>query len=257
MRDLMYTCRDCKKEFKRPCDLTIHEKAHVRPWKCTEEKCKYFEFGWPTEKERDRHINDKHSADPAQYKCLYPPCTYVSKREADCKQHMETAHQWEYVRSKSNGRKGTQPMETSLSFQQATHEPSTTFDLESVQATINTSTPSSVSHLSPGADPDFTLYSPQLQFDGEFGENMDYTFSDATFSKPSEDFQLFDKIDPNNKNSDTTTSFFPDFDMVGGQIIFYPEGSTMLDDPLDIWPARVGRDASDVRSAARQASCQD
>jgi uncharacterized C2H2 Zn-finger protein len=103
--DVMHTCRDCKKEFKRPCDLTKHEKTHSRPWKCSEEKCKYFDLGWPTEKERDRHMNDKHSAQPAQYKCLYPPCTYASKRESNCKQHMEKAHGWEYVRSKSNGRK--------------------------------------------------------------------------------------------------------------------------------------------------------
>lgn len=103
--DVMHTCRDCKKEFKRPCDLTKHEKTHSRPWKCTEQKCKYYDQGWPTEKERDRHMNDKHSAAPAQYKCLYPPCTYASKRESNCKQHMEKAHGWVYNRSKSNGRK--------------------------------------------------------------------------------------------------------------------------------------------------------
>ncbi|KAF2806706.1 uncharacterized protein BDZ99DRAFT_83997 [Mytilinidion resinicola] len=105
--DVMHMCRDCKKDFKRPCDLTKHEKTHSRPWKCTEEKCKYYDLGWPTEKERDRHVNDKHSAAPPQYKCLYPPCTYASKRESNCKQHMEKAHGWEYVRSKSNGRKKT------------------------------------------------------------------------------------------------------------------------------------------------------
>ncbi|KAF2201125.1 zinc finger transcription factor ace1 [Delitschia confertaspora ATCC 74209] len=103
--DVLRVCRDCKKEFKRPCDLTKHEKTHSRPWKCTESKCKYFELGWPTEKERDRHVNDKHSSAPPQYKCLYPPCTYASKRESNCKQHMEKAHGWEYVRSKSNGRR--------------------------------------------------------------------------------------------------------------------------------------------------------
>jgi len=103
--DVMHACEVCKKEFKRPCDLTKHEKTHSRPWKCSEPKCKYVHLGWPTEKERDRHQNDKHSAAPAQYKCRYPPCTYASKRESNCKQHMEKAHGWEYVRSKSNGRK--------------------------------------------------------------------------------------------------------------------------------------------------------
>ena len=104
--DVLHMCRDCKKEFKRPCDLTKHEKTHSRPWKCSEQKCKYFELGWPTEKERDRHMNDKHSAAPAPNTCLYPPSTYASKRESNCKQHMEKAHGWEYVRSKSNGKKG-------------------------------------------------------------------------------------------------------------------------------------------------------
>ena len=103
----LLTCRDCHKKFRRPCDLTKHEKSHSRPWKCHEEKCKYHDLGWPTEKERDRHVADKHSSEPTQFKCLYPPCTYASKRESNCKQHMEKAHGWEYVRSKSNGRKKT------------------------------------------------------------------------------------------------------------------------------------------------------
>ncbi|KAF2489641.1 hypothetical protein BU16DRAFT_161590 [Lophium mytilinum] len=50
---------------------------------------------------------DELSIEPPLYKCLYPPCTYASKRESNCKQHMEKAHGWEYVRSKSNGRKKT------------------------------------------------------------------------------------------------------------------------------------------------------
>jgi uncharacterized C2H2 Zn-finger protein len=102
--DVMHSCRVCEKEFKRPCDLTKHEKTHSRPWKCSEPKCKYYEQGWPTEKERDRHVNDKHNSAPQMYKCRFPPCTYASKRESNCKQHMEKAHGWTYVRSKSNGR---------------------------------------------------------------------------------------------------------------------------------------------------------
>ncbi|KAF2262247.1 hypothetical protein CC78DRAFT_569857 [Lojkania enalia] len=103
--EVFRACRDCKREFKRSCDLTKHEKSHNRPWKCPEEFCKYFELGWPTEKERDRHVNDKHETSAPQFKCLYPPCTYASKRESNCKQHMEKAHGWQYVRSKSNSRK--------------------------------------------------------------------------------------------------------------------------------------------------------
>lgn len=99
-------CREpgCDKEFKRPCDLTKHEKTHSRPWKCPEVNCKYHEYGWPTEKEMDRHHNDKHSAAPPLYECHFKPCPYRSKRESNCKQHMEKAHGWEYVRSKNNGK---------------------------------------------------------------------------------------------------------------------------------------------------------
>lgn len=95
----------CNKQFKRPCDLTKHEKTHSRPWKCPIPTCKYHSYGWPTEKEMDRHINDKHSEAPAMYECLYKPCPYKSKRESNCKQHMEKAHGWTYVRTKTNGKK--------------------------------------------------------------------------------------------------------------------------------------------------------
>jgi uncharacterized C2H2 Zn-finger protein len=83
-----------------------HEKTHSRPWKCNESNCKYHQFGWPTEKERDRHVNDKHSVTPSLYKCQYHPCPYESKRESNCKQHMEKAHGWAYIRSKNNGKAG-------------------------------------------------------------------------------------------------------------------------------------------------------
>lgn len=98
-------CREpgCNKEFKRPCDLTKHEKTHSRPWKCPIPTCKYHNYGWPTEKEMDRHVNDKHSDAPAMHECLFKPCPYKSKRESNCKQHMEKAHGWTYVRTKSTG----------------------------------------------------------------------------------------------------------------------------------------------------------
>ncbi|GKT41895.1 zinc finger Y-chromosomal protein 1 [Colletotrichum spaethianum] len=55
--------------------------------------------------EMDRHHNDKHSSAPPMYECLYKPCPYKSKRESNCKQHMEKAHGWQYVRTKTNGKK--------------------------------------------------------------------------------------------------------------------------------------------------------
>lgn len=118
--DVVHVCADCKKEFKRPCDLTKHEKTHSRPWKCSEVKCKYHDLGWPTEKERDRHVNDKHTAAPPQYKCLFAPCAYASKRESNCKQHMEKAHGWTYVRSKANGKGVKKPPVSSTSLTPST-----------------------------------------------------------------------------------------------------------------------------------------
>ncbi|GAP86101.1 putative zinc finger transcription factor ace1 [Rosellinia necatrix] len=97
----------CKKEFARPCDLTKHEKTHSRPWKCPIPTCKYHDYGWPTEKEMARHVNDKHSAAPEMYECKYKPCPYKSKRESNCKQHMEKAHGWTYKRSKVPKAKGS------------------------------------------------------------------------------------------------------------------------------------------------------
>jgi len=36
------------------------------------------------------------------YACEFPPCSYSSKRESNCKQHMEKTHNWTYVRAKRN-----------------------------------------------------------------------------------------------------------------------------------------------------------
>ncbi|KAF2626887.1 hypothetical protein BU25DRAFT_411420 [Macroventuria anomochaeta] len=324
--DVLHMCRDCKKEFKRPCDLTKHEKTHSRPWKCSEEKCKYFELGWPTEKERDRHVNDKHSSAPAQYKCLYPPCTYASKRESNCKQHMEKAHGWEYVRSKSNGRKKSQavsnspatpltpflgtPQSTALTtpitpfmaspsvplindfdpygfgtpaislhnfqddfrrdsittdgthltyssgnspvepnsfveaavtpadvtidhtdalfpncgmgsnfnmgFQQHTPALSTDFNFNEPMFTMASNQTLGLPQLSPMAQPDLTLFSPQMQIDEGFGDAMD-TLDMQAFSRPTEDFTLFDAAPAGNMSMNNTANFFPDFNQLGGQ----------------------------------------
>jgi len=51
-------------------------------------------------------MNDKHSKLAKLYKCLYEPCPYTSKRESNCKQHMEKAHGWTYERCRT--KKGEQ-----------------------------------------------------------------------------------------------------------------------------------------------------
>ncbi|KAK3937240.1 hypothetical protein QBC46DRAFT_344772 [Diplogelasinospora grovesii] len=100
-----HACDQCPRLFHRLCDLNKHRKVHDRPFKCSVPGCKYAKQGWPTAKELDRHVNDKHSANPRTFACLFPPCSYRSKRESNCKQHMENLHQWTYHRSKSNGKR--------------------------------------------------------------------------------------------------------------------------------------------------------
>ncbi|KAK6499048.1 copper-binding transcription factor [Arthrobotrys musiformis] len=94
----------CGKKYNRPCDLKKHGKTHSRPHKCSEPTCLYHEKGFPTEKERDRHETDRHSESPQMWYCEFPPCPYKSKRESNCKQHMEKQHEYVYERSKHNPR---------------------------------------------------------------------------------------------------------------------------------------------------------
>ncbi|KAF3922912.1 hypothetical protein ABW20_dc0100646 [Dactylellina cionopaga] len=94
----------CGKKYNRPCDLKKHGKTHSRPHKCSETTCLYHEKGFPTEKERDRHETDRHSDAPQMWYCEFPPCPYKSKRESNCKQHMEKQHDYVYERSKHNPR---------------------------------------------------------------------------------------------------------------------------------------------------------
>ncbi len=107
-----YHCSNekCDKIFPRECDLAKHEKTHSRPFKCPEKGCKYHELGLPTEKEKDRHVNDRHSKNPKQYRCEY--CPFMTKRESNCKQHMEKKHNWTYERVKGNAKTVRTPAQT-------------------------------------------------------------------------------------------------------------------------------------------------
>ena len=99
-----HICEVCGKHYTRYCDKNKHLKTHSRPFKCSVPNCKYHDFGWPTEKELERHYNDKHASSPQTYSCLFQPCSYRSKRQSNCKQHMEKAHGWTYVRSRASNR---------------------------------------------------------------------------------------------------------------------------------------------------------
>lgn len=100
--NLPHTCAHCNRQFRRLCDLNKHAYSHIRPFKCAVPTCKYYTLGWPTRKELERHVNDKHAPTPKTYACLFQPCPYRSKRQSNCNQHMEKTHEWTYVRSKTS-----------------------------------------------------------------------------------------------------------------------------------------------------------
>lgn len=186
-------CREpgCHKEFKRPCDLTKHEKTHSRPWKCPNVTCKYHSYGWPTEKEMDRHINDKHSDSPAMFKCMWSNCAYKSKRESNCKQHMEKAHGWNYVRTKTNGKKSAQTPQTAQPAQPA-QAPSS---LQPTPPLASLSTPSTTPAYSVPTPPqestpqfmgnDFPLYQSDSDWMNTFGIQPDNLEMDLVLENPS------------------------------------------------------------------------
>jgi len=132
-------CREpgCDKGFKRLSDLLKHENTHSRPWKCPVESCKYHDYGWPTEKEMDRHYNDKHSANPPLYECHFENCPYRSKRKSNVKQHMEKAHGWEYVRSKN----GEMNWKAHLYKDMMTHDSLVNLQLQGLREEISKSDP--------------------------------------------------------------------------------------------------------------------
>jgi hypothetical protein len=191
-------CREpgCTKEFKRSCDLTKHEKTHSRPWKCSEKTCKYHEYGWPTEKELDRHINDKHSASPILYRCHYAPCPYKSKRESNCKQHMEKSHGWTYVRSKNNGKNRSKAGDSSLPTPQ----------------TSNHRTPESDAHDEPTPEDDYDMdmadqynnihigFNQHVFGTGDESEFPDYSSEDFIIDQHPSYAQFISPVEQNNQH---------------------------------------------------------
>ncbi|KAK4163499.1 hypothetical protein QBC43DRAFT_212887 [Cladorrhinum sp. PSN259] len=167
-----HVCSHCKKAFARLCDLNKHAKSHSRPYKCQVVSCKYHEHGWPTAKELERHINDKHSLSPKTFACLYQPCAYRSKRESNCKQHMEKAHKWNYVRSKSNGKRlpGQSPDFAGYNL--------TPEDISIADRSPSGSSISPQPFLGPQPGMDFVLFDDQIDAYGE-DDDDNYTYQNS------------------------------------------------------------------------------
>ncbi|KAK4227695.1 hypothetical protein QBC38DRAFT_363513 [Podospora fimiseda] len=173
-----HVCSHCKKAFARLCDLNKHAKSHSRPYKCQVVSCKYHEHGWPTAKELERHINDKHSLSPKTYACLYQPCAYRSKRESNCKQHMEKAHKWNYVRSKSNGKRLSDQSPEFASYHL------TPEDVSMVDRSPSGSSISPQPFLGPQPGMDFVLFDDQAD---AYGEDDDDSSNNYTFQNQAPD----------------------------------------------------------------------
>jgi hypothetical protein len=111
--------------------------------------------------------------------------------------------------------------------QQPTPAMSTGFDFDSLPFTSNTMVNGMAPHLSPMGQPDVTLFSPPMHMDEGFGD-MDM----QTFSRPTEDFTLFDTLPPNGMAMNNTANFFPDFNQLGGQFdnLYAETATTTLDD---------------------------
>ena len=75
-------------------------KTHDRPHKCPVPTCNYHSQGFSAEKDRDRHYHDKHDKNAPKKLCSYN-CGYSSPRESNVKQHMEKAHGYHYIRTKT------------------------------------------------------------------------------------------------------------------------------------------------------------
>ncbi|KAI5819287.1 hypothetical protein BZA77DRAFT_167530 [Pyronema omphalodes] len=92
---------DCGKIYSRKCDLRKHEKTHERTFRCSIPECPYFEMGFSAQKDCERHFRDKHDPTAKRIPCNWADCPYTSTRVSNVKQHMEKAHGYEYIRTKT------------------------------------------------------------------------------------------------------------------------------------------------------------
>jgi len=124
------------------------------------------------------------------------------------------------------------PCALNTNFNDAFQQTLNTFDYNSFQYPM-TGTSNTVPHLSPSGQADMTLFSPQIPMDEGFGDCMDMDM-EMNFSRPTEDFTLFNSTGPNDPPMGTTAGFFPDMSPYNGQLdMSSVEPTTTLDDLIN------------------------
>ena len=158
------------------------------------------------------------------FRCHYHPCPYESKRESNCKQHMEKAHGWAYVRSKNNGKSGRRaamPLEPreeeslfGSNFDWSSADPALAalpnlqlappatsiashhgIDAFGAYTYADPAPPQQPTSLSPGAQGDVMLCSPYSAHDGHDAPAADEGFDEfaqGPTTRPTGDFSLYD-----------------------------------------------------------------
>ena len=100
-------CTICSKDFRRETDLDKHQKAHRRPWRCSNKDCFFHEDGFRTEEERDRHFQDRHAvARVMLFQCKSDSCDYTSERVTTLTEHIKHQHPLDYKVLKKDNHKG-------------------------------------------------------------------------------------------------------------------------------------------------------
>lgn len=123
------------------------------------------------------------------FKCDHPGCPYESKRESNCKQHMEKAHGYEYSRTKGNGKqiqKGSSVNAT----------PQTASISTPASKMVELPTPSTGPSLSPSQPPSDYSPEPTLSFADPPAQtgSEDIFAGNGGYNNPSNSLHGFDSI---------------------------------------------------------------
>lgn len=144
-------------------------------------------------------MNDRHSDNPNVFRCLFDNCPYQSKRESNCKQHMEKTHNWTYVRSKNNG-KGARRLS-------AEPTPQSSSMATPTSGSASLSTP----NTGPGTSPSQSdMAVPQSAYPSNVQpQNRPFSFAAPPAQTANGDFQLYPDSNAYTSHSNGVPQFEP------------------------------------------------